>query len=61
MEQVLTLLKEYGLYREAGHNKTANIYTTTGRTARVGLLNITIYFFSIDEVSRIKSLNLNYA
>ena len=59
MEQVLTLLKEYGIYREEGHNKTANIYHHHWPDGKGGWIDSDFYFFSIDELSRIKSLNLN--
>jgi len=60
MDQILTLLKEYGIYQESGHNKTANIYTHRWPNGDGTFRENSIFFFSIDEVSRIKSLNLNY-
>jgi phage terminase large subunit len=60
MDQILTLLKEYGIYQETGHNKTANIYTHKWPNGDGTFIENSIFFFSIDEVSRIKSLNLNY-
>jgi phage terminase large subunit len=51
MGLILDLLKEYGIYKESNHNKTANTY-------RVG--SNVIYFFSVDEVDKIKSTNFSY-
>jgi len=51
MGLILGLLKEYGIYKEANHNKTANTYTCG--------TNI-MYFFSIDEVEKVKSTNFSY-
>ena len=51
MGLVLGLLKEYGVYDEDKHNKTANNYTYGS--------NI-IWFFSLDEVEKIKSTNFSY-
>uniref|UniRef100_A0A6M3K3D4 Putative terminase n=1 Tax=viral metagenome TaxID=1070528 RepID=A0A6M3K3D4_9ZZZZ len=51
MGLIIDLLKEYGVYREVAHNKTANNY-------RYGS-NI-MWFFSIDESDKIKSTNFSY-
>ena len=51
MGLILDLLKEYGIYRESAHNKTANTYTYQ--------TNI-IWFASLDESEKIKSTNFNY-
>jgi len=51
MGLIFDLLKEYGIYKEENHNKTANTY-------RHG--NNIIYFFSVDEVDKIKSTNFSY-
>ena len=51
MGLILGLLKEYGIYKEENHNKTANNYVHGS--------NI-IWFFSIDEVDKIKSTNFSY-
>jgi len=51
MGLVLGLLQEYGIYRGEQHNKTANTYTYG--------TNI-MWFFSIDEVDKIRSANFSY-
>jgi phage terminase large subunit len=51
MGLILDLLKQYGLYKEENHNKTANNYVHGS--------NI-IWFASIDESDKIKSTNFNY-
>ena len=51
MGLIIDLLKEYGIYKEANHNKTANNYKYGS--------NI-IWFFSIDESDKIKSTNFSY-
>lgn len=51
MGLILGLLKEYGVYRDGNHNKTANTYTHG--------TNI-IHFFSIDETEKVKSTNFSY-
>jgi len=50
MGLILDLLKQYGVYREKQHNKTANNYIYGS--------NI-IWFFSIDESDKIKSTNFS--
>ena len=47
----LQLLKEYGIYKDSRHNKTANTYTYGTNT---------VWFFSIDESEKIKSTNFSY-
>ncbi len=51
MALVFDLLKEYGLYNEAWHNKTFNTYSYNGNT---------IQFFGLDESEKIKSAEFNY-
>ena len=51
MGLILQLLKDYGIYREEKHNKTANNYIYGS--------NI-IWFFSIDEAEKVKSTNFSY-
>jgi len=51
MGLILGLLKEYGIYRESQHNKTANTYVCGS--------NI-IWFFSIDEAEKVKSTSFSY-
>ena len=51
MGLVLDLLKDYGIYKEEKHNKTANTYTFGTNM---------IWFFSIDESTKIRSTNFNY-
>lgn len=51
MGLILGLLKEYGIYQERNHNKTANTYMYG---------NNIIWFFSIDEAEKIKSTNFSY-
>lgn len=51
MGLILGLLKEYGVYRETQHNKTANTYTYGTNV---------IWFLSVDEIDKIKSTNFNY-
>lgn len=51
MDLVFGLLKEYGIYREENHNKTANTYTHGTNK---------IWFFSLDELEKIKSANFHY-
>ena len=51
MGLILGLLKEYGVYRESQHNKTANTYTYGTNV---------MWFFSIDEADKIKSTNFSY-
>lgn len=52
MALILGLLKEYGIYDESKHNKTANTYTHGSNT---------IYFMSLDDPEKIKSANLSLA
>jgi phage terminase large subunit len=47
----IDMLKEYGLYREEGHNKTFNSYVYGTNF---------IQFFSLDESEKIKSTEFNY-
>ena len=51
MGLIINLLKEYGIYRDSAHNKTANSYVYGTNT---------IWFFSIDESDKVKSTNFNY-
>jgi len=51
MGLILDLMKEYGVYKEENHNKTANTY-------RQGS-NI-IWFLSLDEEEKIRSTNFSY-
>ena len=51
MKLVLDLIKEYGLYNEAHHNKSFNTYTYG--TSQ-------IQFFGLDESEKIKSAEFNY-
>jgi len=51
MGLMLSLMKDYGIYKEGNHNKTANSYTHRS--------NI-IWWFSLDEVDKIKSTNFSY-
>ena len=48
---IIGLLKQYGIYREERHNKTANTYSYKD--------NI-IHFFSLDDSEKIKSTSFNY-
>jgi len=50
MGLMLDLLKQYGLYREHAHNKTANNYTYG---------NNIIWWFSLDESEKIRSTNFS--
>lgn len=52
MALIIGLLKEYGIYDETNHNKTANTYTHGSNT---------IYFMSLDDPEKIKSANLSLA
>ena len=51
MTLFLGLLKDYGIYREAAHNKTFNTYTYGDNL---------IQFFGLDESEKIKSTEFNY-
>lgn len=48
---IIQLLKEYGVYREERHNKTASTYSYK---------NNIIQFASLDEIDKIKSTSFNY-
>ena len=47
----ISLLKDYGVYREEKHNKTANVYSYK---------NNVVYFFSLDDAEKVKSTSFNY-
>ncbi len=51
MGLILGLLKEYKVYKEENHNKTANIYTHGSNT---------MWFLSLDEEAKIRSTNFSY-
>lgn len=51
MGLILQLLKDYGIYKESSHNKTANTYTYGSNT---------MWFFSVDEPEKIRSTNFSY-
>jgi phage terminase large subunit len=51
MALILDLLKEYGIYDEKYHNKTANTYTYGSNT---------IYWMSLDDPEKVKSANLSF-
>jgi len=51
MDLVLSLLKDWGIYRGDNHNKTSAIYKHG---------NNQIQFFSLDEAEKIKSANFSY-
>lgn len=50
MKLIFDILKDYGIYGEGNHNKTANTYTHGGNS---------LQFFSLDEPEKIKSANFN--
>ena len=51
MELMIRLLKEYGMYNAAWHNKTASTYEYNGNL---------LQFFSLDDPEKIKSTEFNY-
>lgn len=51
MGLILGLLKEYGIYRDERHNKTANNYIYGSNV---------MWFFSVDEIEKIRSTNFSY-
>lgn len=51
MKIMLDLLKDYGIYRDAQHNKTFNTYTYGTNL---------IQFFGLDESEKVKSTEFNY-
>jgi len=51
MNLMIQLLKDYGIYREDQHNKTANNYTYG---------NNIIWWFSVDESEKVRSTNFSY-
>lgn len=48
---IIGLLKQYGVYREEKHNRTANNYVYKDSV---------VWFFSIDEIEKVKSTSFNY-
>ncbi len=48
---ILGLLKQYGVYKEERHNKTANVYSYK---------NSSMHFFSLDDSEKVKSTSFNY-
>ena len=51
LDLIMRLLKEYGIYKEERHNKTANTYSYK---------NNVMWFLSLDEESKIRSTNFSY-
>ena len=51
MDTLITILKDYGIYETANHNKSENTYTHETNV---------IQFFGLDDPEKIKSANFNY-